>query len=130
MHDPVRVGFRPGESGSHDAKSCILGDRLGRKAELCDADLGGMEYKTDLLGLVWQQISPMRSMDCCTGDKTDAYVNAPVDGSPELSGDCNLRVIRGASWFDVAPRHRSARRSQVHVNERNGWIGFRIARTL
>ncbi|MDN3577738.1 hypothetical protein QWZ03_13270, partial [Chitinimonas viridis] len=57
-------------------------DRLGRKTELRDPDLGRIEYKTDPLGQVWQQISPKQRLAAASmadGDKWKAYTNYRFD---------------------------------------------------
>lgn len=58
------------------------------------------------------------------------YHGAPTDGSPWLAGDCNYRITRGGSWFDMPPLHRSARRTQEAVDTRLMSLGFRVARVL
>jgi formylglycine-generating enzyme required for sulfatase activity len=75
----------------------------------------------DMSGDVWQWVQ-----DCYHGD----YNGAPADGSAWTSGDCNGRVARGGSWDDVAAYLRSAARVRVTFDDRNGDLGFRIARTI
>ncbi|GLR14047.1 hypothetical protein GCM10007907_28370 [Chitinimonas prasina] len=58
------------------------------------------------------------------------YHGAPADGSPWLAGDCNSRIIRGGSWVDEPPLHRSARRIHEVVSTRSMTVGFRVARVL
>ena len=52
------------------------------------------------------------------------------DGSPRLTGDCSLRVIRGAGWNNAPHTLRSARREREPINVRASRMGFRVARTL
>jgi formylglycine-generating enzyme required for sulfatase activity len=54
----------------------------------------------------------------------------PGDGSARTSGDCNLRVLRGASWAGDPGFLRSALRFPSKPDIRNYNIGFRVARTL
>jgi formylglycine-generating enzyme required for sulfatase activity len=54
----------------------------------------------------------------------------PGDGTPRLTGDCSLRVLRGASWNNYPQTLRSARREKEPVNVRASRTGFRVARTL
>ncbi|GGK76188.1 SUMF1/EgtB/PvdO family nonheme iron enzyme [Amphritea balenae] len=60
----------------------------------------------------------------------DSYFNAPDDGSAMIDGDCNFRVMRGGSWFDISRVIRSSSRYR-HPPEstKNSW-GFRIALDL
>ena len=66
--------------------------------------------------------------DCWHG----SYRGAPSDGSAWASGgDCGLRVLRGGSWLNSAPRNlRSANRLRLDSGIRNFHVGFRVARTL
>jgi len=54
----------------------------------------------------------------------------PGDGSPRLTGDCTLRVMRGAGWNNAPHTLRSARREKEHQSARVSRTGFRVARTL
>lgn len=79
---------------------------------------------SDMLGNVseWTQ-------DCLH----ENYQGAPTDGSAWLEkydGDCNLRVIRGGSWYLEPKFLRSARRGSVKTDEANFSLGFRIAKAL
>ena len=62
--------------------------------------------------------------DCWNG----SYRGAPSDGSAWESGECSRRVLRGSSWINRFPR--SAARALSPAVNRDGLIGFRIARTL
>jgi formylglycine-generating enzyme required for sulfatase activity len=61
----------------------------------------------------------------------DGYQGAPSDGSVWIeAGDVGRRRLRGGSW-DYPPENlRSAARAWFHPDERDGSIGFRLARTL
>jgi formylglycine-generating enzyme required for sulfatase activity len=57
------------------------------------------------------------------------YLNAPVDGSAWLSGNCSLRVLRGGSWGDDPRNLRTTIRDGTHPNYyRFSSGGFRVAR--
>ncbi|MBF0093513.1 MAG: SUMF1/EgtB/PvdO family nonheme iron enzyme [Alphaproteobacteria bacterium] len=60
----------------------------------------------------------------------DDYSGAPTDGSAWVTGDCNQRVLRGGSWYDVPWDLRSALRGGNDTGDRIVSIGFRLARTL
>ena len=75
----------------------------------------------DMHGNVWEWTE-----DCWNG----SYAGAPKDGSAWLSGECDLRVLRGGSW-DFNPQDlRSALRQENNTTNRGIYFGFRIARTL
>ena len=78
----------------------------------------------DMLGNVWEW-----TQDCW--HKT--YDNAPIDGSSweEVDGvGCNQRVLRGGSWFYEPENLRSALRNWLNTDNANGFLGFRLARTI
>jgi formylglycine-generating enzyme required for sulfatase activity len=52
------------------------------------------------------------------------------DGGPRLTGDCSIRVIRGAGWNNAPHTLRSARRDKEAINARVSRMSFRVARTL
>ena len=75
----------------------------------------------DMLGNVGEWVQ-----DCWNA----SYSGAPTDGSAWVDGDCNTRVIRGASWYD-GPRHlRGANRSKIAADAFGDPTGFRVARTM
>jgi formylglycine-generating enzyme required for sulfatase activity len=59
-----------------------------------------------------------------------ANAGNPGDGSPRLTGDCTLRVIRGAGWNNAPHTLRSARREREPPHVRASRMGFRVARSL
>jgi len=59
-----------------------------------------------------------------------ANAGNPGDGNPRLTGDCSLRVMRGAGWNNAPHTLRSARREKEQQNARVSRTGFRVARTL
>ena len=77
----------------------------------------------DILGNVWEWAE-----DCYVGN----YKTTPRDGSaqePPKGKACPLRVLRGGSWSHVPRDVRSANRLRFAPDDRNGTIGFRLART-
>ena len=59
-----------------------------------------------------------------------SYKGAPRDGSAWLSGDCDLRALRGGSWGYTPTDIRAAYREGVPMLRRYYHIGFRVGRTL
>ena len=61
----------------------------------------------------------------------DSFAGAPGDGRAWEAGDCNVRVVRGGSWFDMLPGYlRSANRFFNPTSDDDNHLGFRVARTL
>ena len=54
----------------------------------------------------------------------------PGDGTARLTGDCSLRVLRGAAFRNAPHTLRSARRERDPLGGRVDTFGFRLARTL
>ena len=46
------------------------------------------------------------------------------------SGPCEFKVLRGGSWFNDPRYARSAVRLWFIAGVRDGYLGFRVARTL
>jgi len=76
---------------------------------------------SDMLGNVWQWVQ-----DCAS----DGYANAPANGEARSADPCDLRVVRGGSWFHPSDMARSASRAADRADFRVGDIGFRVAATL
>lgn len=74
----------------------------------------------DMAGNVWEWTE-----DCWNG----SYAGAPSDGSAWISGNCDLRVLRGGSWQTDPSSIRSAGRIRVSAGFRGDALGFRVART-
>lgn len=54
----------------------------------------------------------------------------PGDGTARSSGDCSVRVVRGASFYNYPHTLRAARREREPADNRVITFGFRVARTL
>ncbi len=75
----------------------------------------------DTTGNVWEWTE-----DCWNG----SYHGAPTDGSAWTTGACDLRVVRGGSYY-CFPRHvRAANRWKQYDYYRGMYLGFRVARNL
>ena len=112
------------------------GDGIGRNQANCDgcgsrwddrqtAPVGSFAPNGfglyDVHGNVWEWVE-----DCWNG----SYAGAPVDGSAWESGNCDVRVLRGGSWYSVPGGLRSAVRFGDSAGYRISYFGFRVARTL
>jgi formylglycine-generating enzyme required for sulfatase activity len=60
----------------------------------------------------------------------DSYSGTPTDGSPNTSGTCTSRVVRGGSWVSSPRGDRAAFRNSLAPDDRILNIGFRLARTI
>ncbi|AIG00691.1 protein PvdO [Pseudomonas fluorescens] len=75
----------------------------------------------DMHGNVYEWVE-----DC----ENDSYVGAPSDGSAWLTGQCEVRQIRGNDWGEAPVFSRSGNRNNLYPNVRGDWLGFRVARDL
>ncbi len=71
----------------------------------------------DIYGNAWEW-----TQDCWN----DSYINAPLDGSAWLAGDCSRRVFRGGGWGDNPKFARSSLRNRAPSEQRKDDIGFRL----
>lgn len=62
--------------------------------------------------------------DCWNG----SHRGALSDGSARLDGNCESRVLRGASWDDPVENLRSAYRVGIPAKRRQANVGFRVVR--
>jgi formylglycine-generating enzyme required for sulfatase activity len=60
----------------------------------------------------------------------DNYNQAPNDGSPWMTGQCDTRAFRGGSWLHGPRVARSANRDWLLGDDRKDYIGFRVVREL
>jgi len=65
-------------------------------------------------------------LEWCEDWYQDNYDEAPTDGSAWLSGGGRYRVMRGGSWYSIAPSCRSAYRDRDIPDNRHGNFGFRV----
>ena len=72
-------------------------------------------------GDVWEWVQ-----DCWSG----SYRGAPDDGRTWESGNCDYRMLRGGPWSSSPWGLRAAIRIWLSTGGRNGYTGFRVARTL
>jgi formylglycine-generating enzyme required for sulfatase activity len=116
-----------GEPPSHDlantgADQCCAAFASGRDRWLHTSPAGSFPANrfglSDMIGNVWQWVQ-----DCAS----DGYVGAPANGAPRTDAACDLRVIRGGSWFHPPAMARSASRAADRADFRVGDIGFRVA---
>lgn len=76
----------------------------------------------DMHGNVWERVE-----DCWHED----YAGIPLDGRAWIQGgDCEIRVLRGGSWFIKPGFIRSAVRFNLHAYYSHFNIGIRLARDL
>ncbi len=76
----------------------------------------------DMVGNVWAWVE-----DC----DHESYEGAPKDGSAwTKGGNCEVRVVRGGSWFSTPQSIRSATRSRDAMGNRSDVLGMRVGRTL
>ena len=75
----------------------------------------------DLSGNVWEWVQ-----DCWN----ESYAGAPSDGQAWERGDCRLRLWRVGSWHSIPRNLRSAFRNWYAADDRDRYVGFRLARSL
>ena len=76
----------------------------------------------DVHGNVWEWVE-----DCWH----DSYDGEPSDGSAWISGgNCDLRRLRGGSWYNEPRVLSAANRIWIGTGDRYNKVGFRVARTL
>jgi len=112
-------GSRPGRNKAN-CKGC--GSKWDRKKT---APVGSFKANKfgiyDLHGNVWEWTE-----DCWS----ETYQGAPNDGSANLTGSCNHRVLRGGSWNNYPSFMRSANRDQYEISEKTNMFGFRVVRDI
>lgn len=75
----------------------------------------------DMHGNVWEW-----TLDCFASNYSSGQ---PSDGRAFEGQTCSYRVFRGGSWGDSPQNLRSANRGRNVPSDRNGDLGFRVART-
>ncbi len=66
----------------------------------------------------------------CEDCWNEGYSGAPGDGSAFTVGNCELRLVRGGSWFSNPLDLRAACRGWCAADFRIEFVGFRLARSL
>ena len=112
------------------------GNSIGCNQANCSGDLcaDGFEYTApvgsfesnafglhDMHGNVQEWVE-----DCWNG----SYLGGPIDGSAWNTGDCDMRVLRGGSWYSNPWNLGSSFRDSNSAKDGNYNIGFRVARLL
>jgi formylglycine-generating enzyme required for sulfatase activity len=112
------------ERANYDGNVTYGGGAKGerRKGTVAVASFGPNPWGlTHVHGNVWEW-----TQDCWS----DTNAGNPADGSARKSGDCTLRVLRGASWNNYPHTLRAARREREPEGLRQNNIGFRVARSV
>ena len=107
-------------SGTHPAQGCPRGEFRERTTPV-KTFAPNSSGLYDMHGNVWEW-----TQDCWN----DNYTGAPSDGSAWMAGDCSRAVLRGGSWSTNGQFLRSAFRNTNARDFRDGYIGFRPARSL
>lgn len=76
-------------------------------------------------GNVWEWVA-----DCWNNSYADKPDSLKAGGGVWTAGNCNLRVLRGGSWYSNPWFLRSAVRYRYFRDYRLDYYGFRLARTL
>ena len=127
------TAFPWGLTASHDhanygTDECCGGLASGRDQWVNTAPVGSFPANrfglADTHGNVWEWAD-----DCWHGNYTGAPLSS-VSWQSASSGACSQRVLRGGSWGNVPRNLRSALRDWLAPDDRNDFIGFRLARTL
>ena len=112
------ANFRDTTAGNDDAP---CSDGVGKQTAVVGRYAANAFGLHDMHGNVYEWLE-----DCWN----ENYSGAPSDGSAWLRGNCERRVLRGGSWYDLPRDLRSANRFRVTTGLRINSFGFRVARTL
>ncbi|MGO9174311.1 MAG: formylglycine-generating enzyme family protein [Rhodomicrobium sp.] len=78
----------------------------------------------------WGVYDVMGNASTWTQDCATNYKDAPRNGSAQTSVDCRWHQLRGGSWNQGPQNLRAANRDLTETENRNDFIGFRVARTI
>ena len=112
------------KQANYDANFVYAGGQMGvyRQKTL---DVGSFPKNAfglyDMHGNAWEWVE-----DCYH----DSYAGAPNDGTPVVSGDCSLHILRGGAWNYQPQYLRSAYRYASAPGVRMENAGLRVARAL
>jgi formylglycine-generating enzyme required for sulfatase activity len=81
-------------------------------------------FKPNAFGLYDMSGNVFQWTEDCFGD----YADAPADGEPADTPNCENRVVRGGSWTSRPAFTRSGSRDEYRPVNRNDIVGFRLAR--
>jgi formylglycine-generating enzyme required for sulfatase activity len=99
----------------------------GEKGEFRQKTLPVKSFKPNAWGLYQVHGNAYTWVEDCWHDN---YNGAPSDGSAWTTRDCELRVLRGGSWFCILRFLRAANRLDFAPSFRLNAVGFRVARTI
>lgn len=120
--DPYNFANQYANVGEDD---CCAGARSGSDLWIQTAPVGSLRANNfglyDMIGNVDEMVA-----DCWHAN----YENAPTDGSPWMTGDCNINIVRGGSWSSYPGHYRSAYRATLLSGQFSIETGFRIARDI
>ena len=85
------------------------------------------QFQSNKYGLYDMIGNVMELTDDCYNS---SFASAPTNGKPWNSGNCNVRVIRGAAFNYGAEYLRSSKRNTVEKSGRKIDIGFRLAHSI
>ena len=116
---PTEINF-DGQS-SYNTESYLVKGEYRQKTTAVGSFSANELGLYDLSGNVWEW---------CADVWHENYQGAPQDGSAWTEGgEQGLRVVRGGSWYNVADDCRATCRYRNHIESRNGYVGFRLARS-
>ncbi|KRQ97896.1 hypothetical protein CQ12_25030 [Bradyrhizobium jicamae] len=112
------------EQANYDGSISYAG---GANSEVRKATVPVDSFKANSWGLYNVHGNAWEWTEDCWNAKNAAN---PGDGSASLTGDCTLRVLRGASFNNAPHTLRAARRASEPPDNRVASFGFRVARSL
>jgi formylglycine-generating enzyme required for sulfatase activity len=126
-HDPTKGGDQknryPWGDDWDENNCCNAETNTGGPAVIGSFPAGVSYYGVnDMAGNVWEWVYDRRDVDY--------YESRPnPDDNPTGPEEGSSRMYRGGTWSSYGNFLRSAKRSSTNVENMNGYIGFRIARS-